>query len=188
MAVRNGNPHGSARWTGKGNGLPPADFAVRDGRGGAIFRPRTGPVKPRTHETMDASARTLEANDRANELYWGSDHSVNQIADDLDLSKGALYGMIRPLPAALGCPLCGAEVVHPNRTAKDRQRVDCPTCSWDGSEDQTVPHDGHDGGPATEAPGAWAAGLLNGRARTIAGGALLGAAVGLALVMWARRR
>ncbi len=134
---------------------------------------------------MDPSARTLEANDRANELYWGSDQSVNQIADDLDLSKGALYGMIRPLPAALGCPLCGAEVVHSNRTAKDRRRVDCPTCSWDGSEDQTVAYDGHGDDPSSGAPGA---GLLNGHARTIAGGALLGAAVGLALVMWARRR
>ena len=83
---------------------------------------------------MEAPKSTEAVGERANELYWGSDRSVNQIADDLDLSKGALYGMIRPLPAALGCPLCGTEVVHPNRTAKDRQRVDCPTCSWDGNE------------------------------------------------------
>jgi predicted DNA-binding protein YlxM (UPF0122 family) len=56
---------------------------------------------------MDASASSPAAEDRANELYWGSDRSVNQIADELDLSKGALYGMIRPLPAALACPECG---------------------------------------------------------------------------------
>ena len=39
---------------------------------------------------MQPSARTPEADDRANELYWGSEQSVNQIADALDLSKGAL--------------------------------------------------------------------------------------------------
>jgi endogenous inhibitor of DNA gyrase (YacG/DUF329 family) len=143
---------------------------------------------------MEPSARTLEADDRANELYWGSDRSVNQIAEDLDLSKGALYGMIRPLAAALGCPGCGTEVVHSNRTARERRLVDCPACGWDGAEDETLPHfpppavaDGEslsrsrsreralsaDGGPG---PGA------------LFGGALLGAAMGLALLLWARRR
>ena len=65
---------------------------------------------------METSKKTLEA---ANELYWDSEKSVNQIADELDLSKGALYGLIRPLPAGVGCPLCGDEVVSPNRTAHD---------------------------------------------------------------------
>ena len=142
---------------------------------------------------METSARTLEADDRANELYWGSDRSVNQIAEELDLSKGALYGMIRPLPAAMGCPACGGEVVHPNRTAKERGSVDCPACGWEGTEDETDPG---------FAPIAVAdeRSLERSRARAralspeevpsgaVIGGALLGAAVGLALLLWARRR
>ena len=143
---------------------------------------------------MQPSARTLEADDRANELYWGSDRSVNQIAEDLDLSKGALYGMIRPLAAAMGCPACGAEVVHPNRTAKERALVDCPACGWDGSEDETLP-----GYASQTEPDAADASRSRARSRALAreeplgsgaliGGALLGAAVGLALLVWARRR
>lgn len=136
---------------------------------------------------MDASATIPEAEDRANELYWGSDRSVNQIAEELDLSKSALYGMIRPLPAACACPTCGAEVVHPNRTAQERQLVTCPECSWEGSEDDASEWSEDAAGrmngppPVPDLP-------LDGHTRAIAGGALLGAAVGLALVLWARRR
>jgi hypothetical protein len=150
-------------------------------------------VKKTKQNSMERSLSMLEADDRANELYWGSDRSVNQIAEDLDLSKGALYGVIRPLPAAMGCPACGAEVVHPNRTARERELVDCPICGWDGAEDETVP---------AFAPAALtderSAARSRARARALSangagsgavlGGALLGAAVGLALLFWARRR
>lgn len=157
---------------------------------------------------METSAGASDADSRANELYWGSDRSVNQIADELDLSKGALYEMIRPLAAGIGCPLCGAEVVHSNRTAKERQRVDCSACGWDGIEDETIPIEGRAPRPATGTPSQDAAGddpysesdfdapapppaiaddpVARGQ-RLIVGGALLGAAVGLALVIWARR-
>jgi predicted RNA-binding Zn-ribbon protein involved in translation (DUF1610 family) len=88
--------------------------------------------------SMHASEVTPEAIQRANELYWHSDRSVNQIAEDLDLSKGALYGVIEPQLSGLGCPLCGDEVVYANRTAKDRELLGCPTCDWDGSPDEAV--------------------------------------------------
>ena len=155
----------------------------------------------------------MSADDRANELYWGSDQSVNQIADQLDLSKGALYEMIRPLAAGCGCPICGAEVVHSNRTAKERGRVDCPSCGWDGTEDEAIGggEDAGAGSPAPRAPRlegvepvdeiypaddydapgpppASRAANDDSMRRMVAGGALLGAAVGLALVIWARRR
>lgn len=137
---------------------------------------------------MEASTISPEAVERANELYWGSDRSVNQIADDLDLSKGALYAVIAPLPAGLGCPLCGEEVVYSNRTAQDRGKLECPSCGWDGAADETVERDVEDDG-ASEAlapppPAPWSPATV----RTVAGGALLGAAVGLAFVLWARRR
>jgi hypothetical protein len=65
---------------------------------------------------------------RANTLYWESDRSVNQIADEMDLSKGMLYGMIRPLPAELPCPRCSTGLEYANRTARERGLLSCPAC------------------------------------------------------------
>ena len=137
---------------------------------------------------MEASPASPDATARANELYWGSDRSVNQIADDLNLSKGALYAMIVAEPAGVGCPMCGEEVVYANRTAKERGRLDCPTCEWDGTAAEA--RDEPDEEPTAVSPPAppRVAAATHDRKRTLAGGALLGAAVGLALVLWARRR
>jgi hypothetical protein len=153
---------------------------------------------------MHASEVTPEAVERANDLYWHSDRSVNQIADELDLSKGALYGILEPEPSGLGCPLCGDEVGYPNRTAKERATLECPTCTWEGSDDQTISYaEGggvgdmrEEGSPEVsdadgDVPAAGATRLPQSAPTplsTVVGGALLGGAVGLALVMWARRR
>lgn len=146
---------------------------------------------------MEAPAVSAEATAKANELYWGTNRSVNQIAEDLDLSKGALYQIIEPLDAGLACPACGGGLVYANRTAKERSLVSCPTCAWDGAADEAAAHedsgDGVTGPPArssTErapAPPHSSAGRET-AVRAVAGGALLGAAAGLALVLWARRR
>ena len=144
---------------------------------------------------MDAAGRKRDVTQRANELYWGSDESVNQIADRLDLSKSALYGMIGPLLAESTCPICGAQVEYANRTARDRDELTCPACAWEGSEDETVPMD-----PATNGADASARERRSGsrrseeaarfeldRKRIILGSALLGAAVGLAVFTYIRR-
>lgn len=142
---------------------------------------------------MAATGTDRETEVRANELYWSSDRSVNQIADELDLSKGTLYGMIHPWPAGLSCPACIEELVFPNRTAKEKGLVVCPSCGWEGEEGAveaaggdgsvTVPLDGQDDVPAPPLSA-----RSNSWSRTLAGGALLGAAAGLALVFWSRRR
>ncbi|MSR21741.1 MAG: hypothetical protein EXR91_12345 [Gemmatimonadetes bacterium] len=137
---------------------------------------------------MDASTSALEADDRANDLYWGSDLSVNQIADALDLSKGALYEMIRPLPSSVACPRCATEAEHPNRTAKERGLVACPWCGWGGTEADAAEAPVPGGQAVPRAPFPIAAHPTARAPRTLAGGVLLGAAVGLALVLWARRR
>jgi hypothetical protein len=164
---------------------------------------------------MHASELTPEAIERVNQLYWDSGRSVNQIADKLDLSKGALYGVIRPQPSGLGCPLCGAEVGYSNRTAKERGSLECPTCAWDGNVDEATGYvdedaarHGHDhrgphdpGGDAASASESEVYGEWNGLPpapppsafvapdlRTIATGALIGGVVGLVLVLWTRRR
>lgn len=155
---------------------------------------------------------------RANELYWDSDLSVNQIAEEMDLSKGMLYGLIQAQPAGSACPLCGDEVAYPNRTAKERGQVTCDACGWDGELEDAGPasadmrrrrrgtHDpdsddldaddldsddldsdmGETKRTGMKPPLSTHAD--HHRGRFIAGGALLGAAAGLALVFWARRR
>jgi len=128
---------------------------------------------------------------KANELYWGSGMSVNQIAEELDLSKGTLYGLIRPRPTGLACPSCSEELVYPNRTARERAMVACTICGWEGAEEDVDVFDGAGGGGLAEPEESAldsATPAFSGRSRTILGGALLGAAAGLALVLWARRR
>lgn len=143
---------------------------------------------------MSGAADDRETEFRANELYWQSDASVNQIADELELSKGSLYGLIRPRPAGLSCPECGEEVVYPNRTAKERGMVACPSCGWEG-EELDAEATGADGGLPPSVP--WDDDdevdvprifPSASRRRVALGGAFLGAAAGLALVLWARRR
>ena len=142
---------------------------------------------------MRGSESDSESIVRANELYWGSELSVNQIAEELDLSKGTLYGMIEPLATKLSCPECGAGAVYLNRTAEQRGNLACPECAWEGSADEAESL----GGDASvtlppveeaelEAPPE--AAVDRGRSRFLLGGALVGAAAGVALVIWAKRQ
>jgi len=70
--------------------------------------------------------------DQANELYWRSGQSVNQIAEAMDLSKSGLYALIRPLPAGGACPECGEGLVFRNRTAENKAIASCPECEYVG--------------------------------------------------------
>lgn len=133
---------------------------------------------------MEGAKSDPDTTRRANELYWGSDESVNQIAERLDLSKSGLYGMVGPLMSGYGCPVCGTEVEFANRTARDRDELECPACDWEGGESETVALDGD----ADE--GAWLPALPTGGEgrRALLGGVLLGAAAGLLLFGFTRRR
>lgn len=71
---------------------------------------------------------------RANDLYWRSGASVNQLTRELDLSKGALYEIITPMAAGLSCPCGGGEMAYTNRTARDRGFVSCTTCGLEDEE------------------------------------------------------
>ena len=92
---------------------------------------------------------------RANELYWESQLSVNQIADDMDVSKGMLYGLIQPVGAGLPCPSCSSEMEYTNRTARDRGFLACAACGLEQDEEEVrseLPDtDTHD--PGTYDPG-----------------------------------
>ena len=73
---------------------------------------------------------------RANDLYWHSGQSVNQIAEEMDLSKSRLYGLVRPLPVGSPCPDCQTELLFPNRTAMEKGFVTCPECGVEGAVDK----------------------------------------------------
>lgn len=144
---------------------------------------------------MSGAVADRETELKANELYWSSERSVNQIADELDLSKGVLYGLIRPRPAGLACPMCGEELVHPNRTAKERHVVACASCGWQGEELDADANGGDGdvvlplrGGPEDDDVAIPSMELSTHRQRLLVGGILLGAAVGVALVLWVRRQ
>ena len=89
-----------------------------------VKQPAAGPSPLST----DAIART-------NDLYWRSGASVNQLARELNLSKGALYEIIAPLPAGLPCPRGDGEMAYPNRTARERGFVSCAACGLEDEEE-----------------------------------------------------
>ncbi len=147
--------------------------------------------------------------EEANRLYWESDQSVNQIGEALDLSKGVLYGLIDALPAGLPCPKCGEEMAFPNRTARDKGFLGCPECGmeeeeaavrsyWEGADE--IPEVSSAGearaltrraGDAVQKAvdtGRERVASLSPRGRVLAGTALLGAAAGLVLGVYLRKR
>lgn len=125
----------------------------------------------------------MENEARANALYWDSDASVNDIADELDLSKGTLYGMIRPRGAGLECPECGGAMEYPNRTAREKGFVTCAECGYEEEEDLLL-----EAAAQERTGGAGLASAMRGApdAATLAT-AFLGAAAGLVLIRWLRR-
>ena len=66
--------------------------------------------------------------ERANDLYWTSDMTVDEIVDDLGVSRTSLYAAIEPIPAGLVCTDCDERMVFTNRTARDRGLATCPSC------------------------------------------------------------
>jgi len=120
---------------------------------------------------MGERAGTLDRDEesRANELYWDSDWSVNRIAEELDLSRGALYALIQPLATGIPCPDCEGELQYPNRTARERTLVTCAGCGLEESEAVVLEawreRDGEAApalaaGRSGEAREAWGAGVL----------------------------
>lgn len=130
--------------------------------------------------------------ERANTLYWESDASVNEIADQLDLSKGALYGMVQPLDAGAACPECGGPLEFENRTARDKEIVTCPKCSLEEDfslvqavELESVTDDVPPPPPSALVP---VAGEGHVPMRTMVASALIAFAAGIAIGQWSRGR
>lgn len=132
----------------------------------------------------------------ANRLYWDSDRSVNQIADDLGMSKGTLYDVVEPRPAGVACPHCGQEMSYPNRTARDRGFLDCTACGFEEEsqvEEAWSERGGRTGsGAVVVTPEAVRRARSSERhtalTRIVAGTALLGVAAGVAIAMVLREK
>ncbi len=62
----------------------------------------------------------------ANRLYWNQAASVGEIANQLGISRRALYEVLEPRPAGVQCPKCGAEGVFVNRSAQAAGLARCP--------------------------------------------------------------
>ena len=84
-----------------------------------------------------------------NRLYWGTDASVAEIAERLEISRRALYDGIEPRPAGATCPACGDALVFRNRMAADRREASCETCG----REEALPSDAAAGSPMDGGPG-----------------------------------
>jgi hypothetical protein len=131
---------------------------------------------------METEDLALKA--RANALYWESDDSVNDIADRLDLSKGALYGLVDALPANEACPECGGGLEYPNRTAREKGFVSCPECGLE--EELALIRAAADEDAMAHLPvGTPVDGVPT---RTAVAAGLIGLAAGILIGQWARSR
>jgi hypothetical protein len=81
----------------------------------------------------------------ANRLYWETETSVADIAQQLELSRRALYDTVDPLPTSSSCTVCGSPLVFENRSARNAGRETCPVCDSDDVAEAPPP-------PAVAAP------------------------------------
>ncbi len=126
------------------------------------------------------------AAESANRLYWSSDASVNEVAEELGLSKGGLYELLRPFPSGAACPECGSELGYANRTARDRDRKSCSDCGFEADGMQELEPAESPASP----PGSRRPPLTDEErkeVRNLAGGVLIGLAAGLLLGSMLRR-
>lgn len=150
---------------------------------------------------MNAPRSTPE--ERANELYWRSEDTVEEVAERLEMSRGALYSHVRPLEAGGECPDCGAALVYPNRSSRAAGRAACPECERTFAEEaaaapvargeESHPHLGQapGNGDASGRLRRWRedlAAVEPERAAMIGGAAALGVVFGAAAATLARRR
>jgi hypothetical protein len=135
----------------------------------------------------------------ANRLYWQSEASVAEIAEQLGLSRRGLYAILRPEPAGGRCPECGGELVYPTRSARAAGAPSCRDC---GPVEAAAGEAGQPAGSLPEAepeveqeldagrlaPIGTSGAALRARAIFIGSAALAGVAVGATIALLASRR
>ena len=103
---------------------------LRAGMARLLLDPRQKP--PIDIQEENPMAQTTEGSDslaeRVNELYWSGTMTVDDIVEDLGISRSSLYSTIEPVPAGLVCADCHERMVYTNRTMRDRGVAICPNC------------------------------------------------------------
>lgn len=66
---------------------------------------------------------------QANDLYWNSADTVEEVAVRLGMSRNALYASVRPTPAPGACTTCGESLMFINRSNRTSGRATCSGCS-----------------------------------------------------------
>ena len=130
---------------------------------------------------------------RANELYWSSDLTVDEIVRELGVGRSALYSSIEPIPAGADCPECSSTMVFTNRTNRDALSATCFNCGGEAQLADASPARSEetvgavaDAGAGFEAPGGWSrwrddlASVTPQRAAIVGGAAALGVVFGAA--------
>lgn len=94
-------------------------------------------------ETVERADAWVE---RANDLYWSSAKRVDEIVDDLGISRSSLYTALEPIPAGLMCTDCRVRMVYSNRTARERRTAVCPACGRESEAGEFSSEVGRDDG------------------------------------------
>lgn len=129
--------------------------------------------------------------ERANDLYWSSDRTVEEITRELQMGRSTLYAAVRPVAAGVECAACGEEMVFTNRSNRADGTATCPSCTAEAQVDGRARQASGPGfplpGEALDEPGsAWTrwreelAAVSPQRAVMVGGAAALGAVVGAA--------
>jgi len=73
-------------------------------------------------------------------MYWNTDVPVRTIAEEVGMSRSAVYGAIEPLGTGVRSPEGDADLVFTNRTNRDQGLGTCPITGAEVSlEDATDP-------------------------------------------------
>lgn len=81
----------------------------------------------------------LEPAAQANHLYWQTENSVADIAEQLNLSRRALYDLLQPVPTGARCAVCGGELVYENRSARTANDASCAQCGMHENSEIAAP-------------------------------------------------
>lgn len=68
---------------------------------------------------------------RLNQLYWNSGRTIDEIVEDLGVSRNLLYSSIDPIPAGSLCPMCTGMLVFTNRTSRASGSGTCESCGME---------------------------------------------------------
>lgn len=86
-------------------------------------------------------AQTIEGSDsqteRVNELYWSGSMTVDDIVEEVGISRTGLYSSIEPVSAGIVCADCHERMVFTNRTMRDRGVAVCPSCGRESEPGET---------------------------------------------------